>query len=352
MDRRTFLHWGAYSLGAGVALIAGCGGTEKEVQVVHIYHYPDAGERGSGNPGELPPGSGFSEGEGQGGGGGGEGPSEHPDASHDSRFDAGSGRDRDAGVSGSGADAGSGAGDGAPPRIEYDRIEQFFGQRREASATIYDASPVDVDFILTNARGLEEKVTVRYEQVAQRGREAELGGTSGIYRANFGNVWDQPGRYWLTIIASARTEDGRDEASSDHDILVLDELVLTMERNLRDAAVYSLDYNDWKAKIVEGDLFREMFNRQNQNHPGKTDADAVFNYEHLLGRRVAGGREYQKVPIQVHLLRSGDERGALVPVYEFLNEEGGWHVNFAGLVYEDLGVRATGERIEQALRNN
>src|SRR3989338_4816218 len=266
MDRRTFLRNAASGLGTAtglstvMGLIAGCGRTEESEKIRYVYVYPDAGESGPTHPDERAPEHGFSEGEGQGCGGG--GPSEHPDAS--SRFDAGSGRDRDAGVSGSGADAGSGAGDGAPPRIEYDRIEQFFGQRREASATIYDASPVDVDFILINARGLEEKVTVRYEQVAQRGREAELGGTSGIYRANFGNVWDQPGRYWLTIIASARTEDGRDEASSDHDILVLDDLVLTMERNLRDAAVYSLDYNDWKAKIVEGDLFREMFNRQNQ----------------------------------------------------------------------------------------
>lgn len=323
---------------------AGCG-SEKEVQVVHIYHYADAGS-GPEYPGELPPRGGFTEGEGQGegGGGGGERPSERSDAGP--RSDAGSVRDHDAGVSGSGADAGSGVGDGESPRIEYYGVEQLFGDPREASALIYDASPVDVDFVLTNTLGLEELVTVSFEQVQQRGREAELGGTEGIYRANFGNVWDQPGRYKLKISAHDRAGN---ERTSFHDLFVLDRLVVLMERFLNDAPVYTLSYADWEAKIVDSPLFREMFNREAGSG---THADVVLDYETTLGRRVVGDRAYQKDPVQVHLVRSQDERGTLAPVYEFFyDNDAGFHTNMAGFVYERIDVRATGALVDEALRS-
>ncbi len=324
----------AGAVGAGAV---GCG--ERVVErTIYVDRYPDGGAQGPcpRDPGAAPE-HGFGEGEGEGG-----------DGLSDS-FDAGSGQDpRGA------SDAGSGSFDGAqngvtdrePPRVEYEAVEQFFGAPRMAAATISDDSRVDAEFILTDGSGLENRVTIQYGMVDRRG--VPEGATHGVYRAQFNGEWDRPGNYFVRIEA---TDSSGNKTVSDNDLFVLDAYVVRRDPP-NGLIAHLLSYDDWKRYIVDGDLFEAMFNRRDgEGGAGETHAERVRAYEALLGQRVAGGREYQKMPSTVLLIQSGDAGGTLTPVYGFSEEESNWHLNL-DRVQEYIGVRATEALVEQALRSD
>lgn len=315
--------------------LAGCGDTVVE-KTVYVYRYLDAGSvADTVRSDERPPEHGEGEGSGSGEG-------EHPPES----FDAGSPPARDVGSQSSDTNAPD-AGDHDYPRIDYYNVEQRFGQPRQAQATMYDQSPVDADYVLTNAAGVDERVTVLFEEVSQRGaREGQA--TTGMYTGIFGGVWDEPGRYWLHIEARDRAGNA---AAEDRDITVLDALVVGMYRALPDGVIYSLTYDEWQTKILQSPLFREMFNGDT-GHPPKTQADVVTSYEQSLGRRIAGdGTVFDKMPQKVHLTQ-GDSALTLRAYYELFVEDGRqWYVNMPGFVYEDIGAQPTQALVEQALRS-